>query len=87
MRAMVSQITGVSIVRSPYCRGRSKKTSKLRVIDLCAGNPPVAGGFPLPRASDAENIPFDNVIMIYNESQAYRYVWVNAQYNSFTKTS
>ena len=34
---------------------RSKKTSKLRVTGLCEGNPPVTGGFPSQRASNAEN--------------------------------
>ena len=36
-------------------RHRSKKTSKLRVTGLCEGNPPVTGGFPSQRASNAEN--------------------------------
>ena len=36
-------------------RRRSKKTSKLRVTGLCKGNPPVTGGFPSQRASNAEN--------------------------------
>ena len=34
----------------------SKKTSNLRVTGLCKGNPPVTGGFPSQRASNAENI-------------------------------
>ena len=33
-----------------------KKTSKLRVTGLCAGNSPVTGEFPTQRASNAENI-------------------------------
>ena len=33
----------------------SKKTSKLFVTGLCERNPPVAGGFPSQRASNAEN--------------------------------
>ena len=37
-------------------RRRSKKTSKLRVTGICAGNSPVTGEFPAQRASDAENI-------------------------------
>ena len=37
-------------------RRRSKKTSKLRVIDLCAGNSLVTGEFPAQRASNAENV-------------------------------
>ena len=36
--------------------GRSKKTSKLRVTGLCAGNSPLTGEFPAQRASNAENI-------------------------------
>ena len=36
-------------------RRRSKKTCKLRVIGLCAGNSPVTGEFPAQRASNAEN--------------------------------
>ena len=37
-------------------RGRSKKTSKLRVTGLCEGNSPVTREFPAQRASNAENI-------------------------------
>ena len=35
---------------------RSKKTSKLRVTVLCAGNSPVTGEFPTQMASNAENV-------------------------------
>ena len=37
-------------------RRRSKKTSKLRVTSLCAGNSPGTGEFPAQMASDAENV-------------------------------
>ena len=37
-------------------RRRSKKTSKLRVTGLCAGNSPETGEFPAEKASNAENI-------------------------------
>ena len=37
-------------------RRRSRKTSKLRVTGLCAGNLPVTGEFPAQRASNAENV-------------------------------
>ena len=37
-------------------RRRSKKTSKLRVTGLCAGNSPVIGEFPAQRASNTENV-------------------------------
>ena len=37
-------------------RRRSKKTSKLRVTGLCAGNSPGTGEFPAQMASDVENV-------------------------------
>ena len=37
-------------------RRRSKKTSKLRVTGLCAGNSPGTGEFPAQRDSNAENV-------------------------------
>ena len=37
-------------------RRRSKKTSKLRVTGLCAGNSPGTGDFPAQMASYAENV-------------------------------
>ena len=37
-------------------RRRSKKTSKLRVTGLCAGNSPGTGEFPAQMTSDAENV-------------------------------
>ena len=40
---------------------RSKKTSKLRVTGLCAGNSPGTSEFPAQRASNTENV--DDVIM------------------------
>ena len=39
------------------CRHRSKKTSKLCITGLCAGNSPGTGEFPTQMASDAENVP------------------------------
>ena len=53
-----SQITSTWIVCSTVCSGTDKKktTSKLRVTDLCEGNPPVTGGFPSQRASNTENV-------------------------------
>ena len=43
-------------------RRRSKKTSKLHVTGLCAGNLPVTGEFSAQMVSNAENA-FDDVIM------------------------
>ena len=37
-------------------RRRSKKTSKLRVTGLCAGNSPMTGEFPAQMASNAVNV-------------------------------
>ena len=37
-------------------RHRSKKTAKLRVTGLCAGNSPGTGEFPAQMASNAENV-------------------------------
>ena len=45
-------------------RHRSKKTSKLRVTGLCTENSPEAGEFPAQMASNAENVPSDDVIML-----------------------
>ena len=39
-----------------FIRRRSKKTSKLRVPGLCAGNSLVTGEFPAQRSSNAENV-------------------------------
>ena len=57
MSALASQITSITIVYSTvYSWHRSKKTSKLRVTGLCAGNSPVTGDFPAQRDSDAKNV-------------------------------
>ena len=56
----MGEIDDVSIHQPHDCilnrlfRRRSKKTSKLRVTGLCAGNSPVIGEFPAQRASNAE---------------------------------
>ena len=44
-------------------RCRSEKTSKLCVISICAGNSPMTGKFPIQMVSNADNVPFDDVIM------------------------
>ena len=48
-------------------RRRSKKTSKLRVTGLCAGNSPVTVEFPHKWAVTRKMFPFDDVIMISND--------------------
>ena len=45
-------------------RHRSKKTLKLSVTGLCAGNPLVPGGFSSQRPVTCNIFPFDDVIMI-----------------------
>ena len=44
-------------------RRRSKKTSKLRVTNLCAGNSPVTGEFPAQMGVTRKMFPFDDVII------------------------
>ena len=61
MDAIASQITSLF-------RRRSKKTSKLRVTGLCAGNSPGTGEFSAQMASNAENVSIwwrhhDNPVM------------------------
>ena len=57
MSTFVSQITGVSVFSQPFAQVQTKKkTSKLRVIGLCEGNPPVSCGFPTQKVGNTENI-------------------------------
>ena len=53
MGAMASQITSFTLNR--LFRSRLKKTSKLHVTGLCAGNSQETGEFPAQMASNAEN--------------------------------
>ena len=46
---------------------RSKKTSKLHVTSLCAGNSPVIDEFPAQRASNAENASIWSRHHVYNK--------------------
>ena len=52
----VSNLQCLDCLLNRLFRRRSKKTSKIRVTGLCEGNPPVTGGFPSQRASNAENV-------------------------------
>ena len=53
---MASQITSNSMVFvKRFSRQTSWKISKPAYISLCEGKPPVTGGFPSKRASDAES--------------------------------
>ena len=62
-------------------RSRSKKTSKLRVTGLCAGNSTETGEFPAQMASNAENVSIDDVIMILIDGLYSRFT---AYYNDTT---
>ena len=52
----------IVLLNSLFGRG-SKNISKLRATGLCEGNSPVTGEFPAQRASNAEMLLFDDVIM------------------------
>ena len=53
------------------------KTSKLRVTGLCEGNSPGTGELPTQRASNAENISFDDVIMqVTNSTHTVYHVYI-----------
>ena len=57
MGAVASQITSLSIVYSTvYSSTDQKKTSKLRVTGICAGNSPVTGEFPTQMTTHVENV-------------------------------
>ena len=62
MSVMASQITGVSSV-SIVSSSLEKKTFKLRVIGLYAGNSPVTGEFPTRKSSNTEYVSIKNVTM------------------------
>ena len=53
---------------------RSKKTSKLRVTGLCAGNSPGPVNSPHKRPVTRKMFPFDDVIMSCWECMVWRYV-------------
>ena len=65
-------------------RRRSKKTSKLRVTGLGAGNSPVAGEFPAQRASNAENVSIWWRHHAYNLFTQCKIYWVNICCTSHT---
>ena len=88
MGTMASQITSLTIVNRLFWR-RSKKTSKLRVTALCAGNSSVNGEFPAQRASNAANISIwwrDHIDMFSSSFLWYRRFMHFDQEMSFTVT-
>ena len=57
MSAMASQVTGDSLVCSIVCFGIEQRKHQSSALQApCEGNPPVTGGFPSQRASNAENV-------------------------------
>ena len=57
---------------------RSKKTSKVRITGLCAGNSPGTGEFPTQRASNAENVSIwwrHHVSMAGTSNCTPHYMW------------
>ena len=45
-------------------RTHIKETLKAELLALCGGNSPVTGKFTAQRDSDAEKLPFDDVVML-----------------------
>ena len=68
-------------------RRRSKKTSKLRVADLCAGNSPVIGEIPAQMASNAKNFPiwWRHRVQIMNFRLSVASIWLFASWLLFFK--
>ena len=57
-------------------RHRWKKTWKLRVTVLCAGNSPVIGEFPHKWPVTRKKFPYDDVIMWWASSQTHIYMYI-----------
>ena len=75
MGVMAFQITSLAIVYSTFIfRRRSKKTSKLRVTGLCAGNSPVTGEFPAQMASNAENV---SIRWHHHDFDCIHFIWAD----------
>ena len=64
-------------------RRRLKKTWKLRVSGICAGNSPVTGKFPAQRASNAENVSIwwrHHAIVLAKKNTTKSNKWLNTLY-------
>ena len=55
-RGSVSNHQRLHCLHNCWFRRSSKKTSRLRVTGLCAGNSPMTGEFPAQKASNAKNV-------------------------------
>ena len=60
----VSNHQPYDVLLNSLFKRRPKKTSKRSVTGLCEGNSPLTGEFPAQRASNAENVSIDDVIMM-----------------------
>ena len=60
---------------------RSKKTSKLRVTDLCVGNSPVIGELPAQRASNVEKVS------IWLRHHGVAATWLSWEYHIYLECS
>ena len=72
MTTMASQITSLTVNR--LFRRRSKKTSKLHVTGLCAGNSPGPVNSPHKGPVTRKMLPFDDYPTLAREFQGFR-VW------------
>ena len=71
MGTIASQITSLTIVYSIVIQAQIKENIKApRHWPLC-GEITGTGEFPAQRASNAENVPFDDVIMVYRQTRSY----------------
>ena len=68
----VSKHRRLDCLQNRLFKRRSKKTFKFLTTGLCDGNPPATGGFPSHRTCDAENFPFQDVIMWWWNRLFYR---------------
>ena len=71
MSVMASQISGISTVCSTVFRRIPKKASKLRVTGLFARKTPVTERFSSQRLSNAESVPFDDIIIYYERLEGF----------------
>ena len=62
-------------------RRRSKKTSKIRVTGLCVWGSPGTGEFPAQMASNAENVPFDDVMISLWHIYISKYMAISKHYS------
>ena len=68
-------------------RHKSKKTSKLRVTGLFAGNSPVTGEFPAQRAVTRKMFVFNDVIMLWLYNCKYRIEFIMPRYVMRSRTT